>query len=111
MVRSARNIAAAVLVAGVVITGTSHASSLSTGPSFTRQGANASLGSGSSWSLDWLYSFLRGSWAKASGTLSPNGASSAAQSPTPSAGGTLDPNGSPPPPAPSAVGALKPRRQ
>jgi hypothetical protein len=94
MVRSARSIAVAVLVAGVVMTSPIHGSSMSAGQATTRQETNASFGSANFWSLDWLQSFFQRSWAKAGGIMDPSGGSSSSPSQAPSTGGTLAPGGS-----------------
>src|ERR1700733_4910829 len=105
MVRSARNIAVAVLVAGIAITSPIHGSSMFSGEPAAPQDTNAASWSANFGAFDWLFSLLHRTWAKAGSTLDPNGGSNASpsngstldpgsQPPSPSAGSTLDPSGS-----------------
>lgn len=96
MVRSARNIAVAVLVAGIAITSPIHGSSMYSGEPATRQDPSAASWAANFGAFDWLFSILHRTWAKTGSTLDPNGAANSSQPSTPSAGSTLDPNGSQP---------------
>jgi hypothetical protein len=95
MSRSARFLAAAVLVAALAVPASLHASILP--GAAAREGSGISLRS-DAWSLDWLLRFLRQVLPKAGGGMDPNGGTSMTpRSPGSSidAGGGADPSGGP----------------
>ncbi len=96
MVLSARNLAAAVLVAGIALSTPLHGSPVSGGQPATGRGAGIlSWSAAELWSGEWLYDLLHSAWVKAGGTLDPNGNSNAntSQPSNPSAGPGLGPDG------------------
>ena len=107
MVPSARNLAAAVLVIGIALANPLHASSGPGGQPGSGQGTGILAWAADLWSSDWLFNLLHRAWTKNGPTLDPDGTSNTSQPPTPSTGGTLDPNGSQPP-TPSTGGTLDP---
>jgi hypothetical protein len=93
MSRSARFLAAALLVAALAVPASLHASSLSSPAA--REGSGVSLSS-HSWSLNWLLRFLQQVLPKVGGGGDPNGGSSVTPPHPGSAietGGGADPSG------------------